>query len=100
LLPSINVVTHKEVISFWWETTIFKETQEISELAVDVSANLERSFQFQQNGLRKENITRPETKCPDFGFCHLHCFSWLASSDFQEPGNQRVNIQLWVVTRH
>lgn len=40
LLASVDVVTQEEVVGFWRETTVFKETQQIVVLAVDISAYL------------------------------------------------------------
>lgn len=81
LLATVDVVTEEEVVSLWWETAIFEETQEVIVLAMDIAADLARRmldggrfrlkrpfghqknsyldgrFQFEKNGLRNENLT-------------------------------------------
>ena len=44
LLSSVDVVTQEEVVGFWWESTVFEESQEIVVLAVDIAANLKTPF--------------------------------------------------------
>ena len=43
LLATINVVTEKEVVSFRRESTVFKQTQKVVVLAVDITADLTKS---------------------------------------------------------
>ena len=40
LLSSVNVVAKEEVVGFWWESSVLKESEEIVVLSVDVTANL------------------------------------------------------------
>lgn len=40
LLASINIVTKEQIVCFGWEAAIFKETEEIVVLAVNVTADL------------------------------------------------------------
>lgn len=42
LLATIDVVTEEEVVSLRRKTAVFKETQEVIVLAVDIAANLAR----------------------------------------------------------
>lgn len=42
LLATVDVVTEEEVVSLWWETAIFEETQEVIVLAMDIAADLAR----------------------------------------------------------
>jgi hypothetical protein len=40
LLSTVDVVTEEKVVGLWGETAVFKETQEIVVLTVDITANL------------------------------------------------------------
>jgi hypothetical protein len=84
LLASIDIVTEEEVVGFWRESTIFKESQQVVVLAMNVAfedkksivsdqwadewslgadrdqrhtTNLNGSLQFQKNGLVDENLS-------------------------------------------
>ena len=43
LLATVDVVTKEEVVGLRRETTVFEKTQEIVVLAVDITADLDRS---------------------------------------------------------
>jgi len=100
LLSTINVVTHEEVVGLWWESSVFEEAEEIGELAVNITANLQRSLQLQQDRLGQEDVAGSKAESPDFGLGHLNRFARAASSDLEESGNERVNVQLGIVARH
>lgn len=46
LLASIDVITKEEVVCLWRESTILEQTQQIIVLAVNVTADLDRSFEL------------------------------------------------------
>ena len=58
LLSSVHIVSQKEIIGFWRESTIFEKSQKIIVLSVYISANFDRGFEFQQGWLRYENFPR------------------------------------------
>jgi hypothetical protein len=37
LLAAVDVVTQEQVVSFWWVSTVFKQSKQVSELAVHVT---------------------------------------------------------------
>jgi len=51
LLAAVHVVTQEQVVSFWGVSTIFKQSKQVSELAVHVTANLDGRFELKENGL-------------------------------------------------
>jgi hypothetical protein len=53
---AVNVVSQKEVVSFGWESSIFKKTEKIGELSVDISANLNWGLEFKENRLFHEDL--------------------------------------------
>jgi hypothetical protein len=40
LFTSVNVVTEEKVVCFWWESAVFKQTQEVIILAVNIAYSL------------------------------------------------------------
>ncbi len=40
LLSSVHVISQEEVICLWWESSIFKEAEEIVVLSMNIAANL------------------------------------------------------------
>lgn len=56
LLSSINIVAQEEIVCLGRESSVFEQSQQVVVLSVDVSANLDGSFQFQQNGLCDEDF--------------------------------------------
>jgi len=44
LLSSVDIVTQEKIVGVWWEASIFKQSQQIVVLSVDVPANLNGGF--------------------------------------------------------
>ena len=44
LLPAVNIVTEKQVVTFWRKAAIFKQSQQVVVLTMDVTADFQRSF--------------------------------------------------------
>lgn len=51
LLPSVHIVTQEQVVGLWGKSSVLKQAEEVVVLAVDVTANLERGLQLQEDGL-------------------------------------------------
>jgi hypothetical protein len=81
LLATVHVVAQKDVIGLGWEATVFKETQQIIVLTVDITTDLDRSFQLEKHGLTDQKITTPETEHLDLGFRQVHLFSGPCSAN-------------------
>jgi hypothetical protein len=62
LLTTIHVVSKEYVIRLRWESTIFKQAQKIVVLAVNVTANLDRSLQLEEHRLSNQKITAAEAE--------------------------------------
>jgi hypothetical protein len=56
LLSSINVITQEEIVCLGRESTVFKQSQQVVVLSVNISADLDGSFQFQQDWLCDEDF--------------------------------------------
>lgn len=56
LLATVDVVTKEQVVCLWGETAVFEQTQEVIVLTVDVAADLNRSLELEQDGLRDEDL--------------------------------------------
>ena len=46
LLSTINVVSQEQIIASWWKSPVFKKPEKIVVLAVNVTADLDWSFNF------------------------------------------------------
>jgi len=100
LLPSVDVVAKEKVIRLGRKSSVFKETQKVGVLTMDISADFEGGFEFKEDGLRQEDVSRSETESSDFSLCHLHRLPWSASSDLQQTGHKRVDIQFRLLDSH
>lgn len=69
-LTPVDVVAEKQVVGLWWKAAVLEESQEIRVLAVDVSADLQRRFQLQQDRLLQENLARLQAKPADLLLGH------------------------------
>mmetsp|Transcript_32164 Transcript_32164/g.76467 ORF Transcript_32164/g.76467 Transcript_32164/m.76467 type:complete len:109 (+) Transcript_32164:891-1217(+) len=75
LFATVNIVSKEKIVCFRRKTSIFKQTKQITILAMDVSTNLYRGFQLQQVGLAHKHLFGCDTKLPDLLLSKLHLFS-------------------------
>lgn len=61
-------------------------------------ANLYRSFELKQNGLRDEDLAGFSAKVTDLSLEQLNLLSWSAASDLEQSIYDRV--QVYLVFRH
>lgn len=97
LLASVDVVTEEQVVGIGGEATIFKETEQIVVLSVDIAANLDGSLKLKQDGLRDEDLTSLGAEVTDLGFEELNLLARATASHLEEPINYRVKIDLVLV---
>lgn len=97
LLASVDVVTEEQVVGIGGEATIFKETEQIVVLSVNIAANLDGSLKLKQDGLRDENLTSLGAEVTDLGFEELNLLARATASHLEEPINYRVKIDLVLV---
>ena len=64
LFAAIHVVAEEQVVGFRRETAILEETQQVVILAMNITANLQRRLQLQQDRLREEDFPRTKAKGP------------------------------------
>jgi hypothetical protein len=83
LLASIDVVTEEEVVGLRREATVLEESEEIVVLSVDITADLNRSLEFEENRLRDEDLTSLGAKITDLGFKKLNLLSRSAASHLE-----------------
>jgi hypothetical protein len=57
LLAAVHVITQEEVIWLWREATIFKETEQVIVLTMNIPTNLDGGLKLKKNGLADENFT-------------------------------------------
>lgn len=67
LLTSVDVVTEEEVVGLGREATVLEESEEIVVLSVDITADLNWSLEFEEDGLRDEDLTSLGTEITDLG---------------------------------
>jgi hypothetical protein len=81
LLTTVHVVAQKDVIGLRREAAVFKETQQIIVLPMNVTADLDRSLQLEKHRLTDQKITTAETEHLDLGFRQVHLFSGSCSAN-------------------
>lgn len=67
LLTSVDVVTEEEVVGLGREATVLEESEEIVVLSVDITADLNWSLEFEEDGLRDEDLTSLGAEITDLG---------------------------------
>lgn len=58
LSSTVNVISEEEVVSFGWETAVFKNSQQVIILPMNITANLDWGFKFEQVWLADKNLAR------------------------------------------
>jgi hypothetical protein len=81
LLATVNVITQKHIIGLRGEATVFKETQQVIVLSVDITTDLDGCFEFEKHGLANQEVTTTEAEHFDFCFGQINLLSWSSSSD-------------------
>ena len=61
LFSSVNIVSQEEIVSVTGKSSILEEFDEVRELTMNVSTYLDGSFQFEEHGLRKEDLSGFQT---------------------------------------
>lgn len=84
LFATVDVVPQKDVVRLGGEAAIFKETEEVVVLAVDISADLDGGLELKEHGLRDEEIAGAEAEHFDFGFGEVDLFAGAGAADAEE----------------
>lgn len=58
LLATINIIAQEEVVGFGGEPAVLEETEQIVELTVDVTADLDGGSEFEEHGLGEDEFSR------------------------------------------
>lgn len=72
ILSAINVVPQKQVVGRRWWTAVREEPQQVAELPMNVSTNLQRSFELEKHRLRHEDLTGLNAKTANFRLRELN----------------------------
>lgn len=56
LFAAVHVVAQKQIVTLRREAAVLEQPQQVGVLAVNVAADLQGRFDFQQNRLRQENL--------------------------------------------
>ena len=74
----IDVVPEKEVVCVWWVTRLVKVSEEIVELAVDVTHDVDGCLQLQEHRLLQEHFPGHHAQLPDLVLrkTHLELRAW------------------------
>jgi hypothetical protein len=97
LLATVDVVAEEEVVGLGGEAAVLEESQQVVVLAVDVAADLDGSFELEQNGLRNEDFTGLGAEVADLRLEELDLLAGAAASDLEQPIDYRVEIDLVLV---
>ncbi len=68
LPSSVYIISKEHIIGFWWKSTIFEQTQQIVILPMNVSADFQGRFEFEQDRLGNKNLSAFATEPLDLLF--------------------------------
>jgi len=94
LLTPVHVVPEEEVVGFRGEPAVLEQTKEVRELTVDVAADFERRFEFQENWLLQKDFPGLEAEPSNFSLGHLDSFARPRTSNLEQSLNHSVDIDL------
>jgi hypothetical protein len=84
LLATVDVIAQEDVVGLGGEAAILEQSEQIVVLPVHIPANLDGSLQFQQHGLRDEQIARTQTEHLDLRFGEVDLLAWAGAADGKE----------------
>lgn len=96
LLHPLSSPNHPKLSNWNWIPMFFilPAISPLSFNRVIPTTNLDRSFQFQENGLINKDVPSFQTKIFDFIFFQMNILSWPWSTDFDE-----LKLKIWVGLR-
>mmetsp|Transcript_15428 Transcript_15428/g.48182 ORF Transcript_15428/g.48182 Transcript_15428/m.48182 type:complete len:233 (+) Transcript_15428:607-1305(+) len=80
LLSTVNVVAKEEVVGTRRESSVFEQPKQVVVLPVNVTANLDRCLELQQNRLFQNNLSGTKAKASHLRLGKLHLLTWSRSS--------------------
>jgi hypothetical protein len=83
LLTSVDIVTEEEVVGLGREATVLEESEEIVVLSVDITADLDRGLELEEDGLGDEDLAGLGAKITDLGLEELDLLAWAAASHLE-----------------
>lgn len=89
LLPAVHIVPQEQVILLGREAPVVEDLQQVLELPVDISHDLKRCLELQEDGLFEEHLPRHVADGLHLGLAHLHVLSVLLR---HQPGDYRVQL--------
>lgn len=99
LLASIDIIAKEEVVRLRWEATVLEQTQQVIVLAVDVTTDLDGSFQLEQDGLRDEDLAGLGAEKAYLGFEKLDLLTRAATSHLKESVDYGIKVYFMLI-RH
>jgi hypothetical protein len=83
LLTSVDIVTEEEVVGLGGEATVLEESEEIVVLSVDITADLDRGLELEEDGLGDEDLAGLGAEITDLGLEELDLLAWAAASHLE-----------------
>jgi len=97
LLATVDVVTEEEVVGLGREATVLEETEKVVVLAVNITADLDRRLELEEDGLGDENLAGLGAKGADLGLEELDLLAGTAAANFKKTVYDGVEIDIvWV----
>jgi hypothetical protein len=81
LLSSVDVVAKEQIIGLGRKAAIFKKTQQVVVLSVDIATDFDGCLKLKQHGLANQDIATPKAEHLDFGLRHVHLLSGTGAPD-------------------
>jgi len=100
LLSSIYIVSQKEIVCLRGKSSVLEQAEEIIILSVDVPADLDGRFEFEQDGLCHEELPGLCAQSANLCFGELHLLSWFASSHFEQSLDDAIDIEVCIGLCH
>jgi len=97
LLATINVVAKEDVVALRRKSTVLKKAKQVVELAMDITAYLQRRLQFYQRTLIQKDRTSCRAECFHLSLWDLDQLSWLAALGLKALFDDLVDFKIFIL---
>jgi len=81
LFASVNIVPKEQVVGLRRESTVLEEAKQVIILTVDITTDLDRGLELEQDGLRHEDLASGRAQELDFVFTELDLLAGTGATD-------------------
>ena len=84
LLTPIHIVAQEQVVGIRRESAVLEQSEQIIVLSMNVSHDFDGRLQFEQDGLRDENLARLEAQTADLTFGQVHSLAGTLATNLED----------------